>query len=187
MSRIGKKPIPMPSGVTATVEGQTLTVKGPKGTLSMQLLDDLVKYEVGEGEIRAVTDGGIARFSIVDAVNPIERGYLVGPLRRQFKLVQPRGGAPEMNGVVVATLRPQKLIGSDDLVFVDRGKSDGVEVGTVFRVTRRGDEASRSVSLERVDDGVFGAGSVTSAFPRSPSGGAGPSASTETPWRSRSF
>ena len=29
-----------------------LTVKGPKGTLSMQLLDDLVKYEVGEGEIR---------------------------------------------------------------------------------------------------------------------------------------
>src|SRR3954453_15792425 len=42
----------MASGVTATVEGQTLTVKGPKGTLAMQLLDDLVKYEVAEGEIR---------------------------------------------------------------------------------------------------------------------------------------
>ena len=52
MSRIGKKPVAMPSGVTATVEGQTLTVKGPKGTLSMQLLDDLVKYEIGESEIR---------------------------------------------------------------------------------------------------------------------------------------
>ena len=52
MSRIGKKPVAMPSGVSATVEGQTLTVKGPKGTLSMQLLDDLVKYEVGESEIR---------------------------------------------------------------------------------------------------------------------------------------
>jgi len=50
MSRIGKKPVAMPNGVTASVEGQTLTVKGPKGTLSMQLLDDLVKYEVGEGE-----------------------------------------------------------------------------------------------------------------------------------------
>ncbi len=35
-----------------TIEGQILTVKGPKGTLSMQLLDDLVKYEVDEGEIR---------------------------------------------------------------------------------------------------------------------------------------
>jgi len=52
MSRIGKKPVVTPSGVTASIEGQTLTVKGPKGTLSMKLLDDLVKYEVGEGEIR---------------------------------------------------------------------------------------------------------------------------------------
>ena len=52
MSRIGKKPIAIPAGVTATVEGQTLTVKGPKGTLAMQLLDDLVKYDVAEGEIR---------------------------------------------------------------------------------------------------------------------------------------
>jgi len=52
MSRIGKKPVAMPSGVTANVEGQTLTVKGPKGTLSMQMMDDLVKYEIGESEIR---------------------------------------------------------------------------------------------------------------------------------------
>jgi len=52
MSRIGKKPIAIPAGVTATVESGTLTVKGPKGTLAMQLLDDLVKYEVAEGEIR---------------------------------------------------------------------------------------------------------------------------------------
>jgi large subunit ribosomal protein L6 len=52
MSRIGKKPVAMPSGVSANVEGQTLTVKGPKGTLSMQMMDDLVKYEIGESEIR---------------------------------------------------------------------------------------------------------------------------------------
>ena len=61
MSRIGKKPIAMPSGVTATVEGQVLTVRGPKGTLSMQLLDDLVKYEVGEGEIRVTPLTGAQR------------------------------------------------------------------------------------------------------------------------------
>jgi large subunit ribosomal protein L6 len=52
MSRIGKKPVALPAGVTATVESGTLTVKGPKGQLAMQLLDDLVKYEVAEGEIR---------------------------------------------------------------------------------------------------------------------------------------
>ena len=58
MSRIGKKPIALPAGVTATVESGTLTVKGPKGQLAMQLLDDLVKYEIAEGEIRVtpITD-----------------------------------------------------------------------------------------------------------------------------------
>ena len=34
MSRIGKKPIPLPAGVTASVKGTEVTVKGPKGTLS---------------------------------------------------------------------------------------------------------------------------------------------------------
>jgi large subunit ribosomal protein L6 len=41
MSRIGKKPVSMPSGVTATTEGQVLSVKGPKGTLSLQMRDEI--------------------------------------------------------------------------------------------------------------------------------------------------
>ena len=48
MSRIGKKPVAIPSGVTANIENGTLTVKGPKGTLSMGL-SDLIDYKV-EGE-----------------------------------------------------------------------------------------------------------------------------------------
>ena len=51
MSRIGKKPVAMPAGVTAAIEGQTLTVKGPKGTLSMAMLDDLVGYTIEDGAI----------------------------------------------------------------------------------------------------------------------------------------
>ena len=51
MSRIGKKPIAIPAGVTATVESGMLTVKGPKGTLAMQLLDDLVAYKVEDSQI----------------------------------------------------------------------------------------------------------------------------------------
>ncbi|RYE52957.1 MAG: 50S ribosomal protein L6 [Rhizobiaceae bacterium] len=38
MSRIGKKPVPLPKGVTASVEGQTVKVKGPKGELSVKLV-----------------------------------------------------------------------------------------------------------------------------------------------------
>ena len=51
MSRIGKKPVAMPSGVSAEVEGKTLTVKGPKGTLAMVLLDDLVTTAIDDGQI----------------------------------------------------------------------------------------------------------------------------------------
>ena len=42
MSRVGKKPVPVPSGVTANVEGQTVKVKGPKGALQLVLHDDVV-------------------------------------------------------------------------------------------------------------------------------------------------
>ncbi|MDI1296626.1 MAG: 50S ribosomal protein L6 [bacterium] len=41
MSRIGKKPVAIPAGVTATIEGKALSVKGPKGTLAMPLRDEI--------------------------------------------------------------------------------------------------------------------------------------------------
>lgn len=62
MSRIGKKPVAIPNGVTATIEEGTLTVKGPKGTLSMGL-SDLIDYKV-EGEeiqVNPANDTKLAR------------------------------------------------------------------------------------------------------------------------------
>jgi len=50
MSRIGKKPVTIPSGVTATIEGGELSVKGPKGTLAMPLAD-VVSYAIEDGAI----------------------------------------------------------------------------------------------------------------------------------------
>ena len=41
MSRIGKKPVPLPKGVTASIAGQTVKVKGPKGELSVKLVNDV--------------------------------------------------------------------------------------------------------------------------------------------------
>ena len=51
MSRIGKKPVPVPAGVTATIEGRTLSVKGAKGTLTLALADEITY---------AIEDGGIS-------------------------------------------------------------------------------------------------------------------------------
>ena len=84
MSRIGKKPVALPSGVTASVESGVLTVKGPKGTLAMQLLGDLVKYDVAEGEIRVtpVTDSqrsraawGMQRTLVQNLVTGVTEGF----------------------------------------------------------------------------------------------------------------
>ena len=47
MSRIGKRVVPLPSGVTATTEGETLTVKGPKGQLALQMREEIA-YEIGD-------------------------------------------------------------------------------------------------------------------------------------------
>ena len=45
MSRIGKKAVPVPAGVTANIAGGEIAVKGPKGTLTMPLVDD-IRYEM---------------------------------------------------------------------------------------------------------------------------------------------
>ena len=50
MSRIGKKPVAVPSGVTANIQGQSVSVKGPKGTLSL-VIDDNVKVSMDKGAI----------------------------------------------------------------------------------------------------------------------------------------
>ena len=50
LSRLGKKPIPAPTGVTVTVTGQDVSVKGPKGTLNFRAHDDVV-VSFGDGEL----------------------------------------------------------------------------------------------------------------------------------------
>ena len=84
MSHIGKKPIAVPGGVTASLESGTLTVKGPKGQLAMQMLDDLVKYEIAEGEIRVtpLTDAqrnraawGMQRTLVQNLVTGVTEGF----------------------------------------------------------------------------------------------------------------
>ena len=59
MSRIGKKPVELPSGVTANVSGQTIEVKGPKGTRNFTATDD-VTLSLAEGAV-TVTPRGLSK------------------------------------------------------------------------------------------------------------------------------
>jgi large subunit ribosomal protein L6 len=83
MSRIGKKPVPVPSGVTANVEGQTVKVKGPKGALQAVVHDD-VAVAMDKGEIkvdprfptkRARSQWGTARTLIGNMMTGVTKGF----------------------------------------------------------------------------------------------------------------
>jgi large subunit ribosomal protein L6 len=83
MSRIGKKPVTVPSGVTATVEGQTVKMKGPKGQLQFVVHDDVeVKFENGTVNVtprvktnRAQAMYGTARAQIANLVAGVTKGF----------------------------------------------------------------------------------------------------------------
>jgi large subunit ribosomal protein L6 len=83
MSRIGNKPVPVPSGVTANVEGQTVKVKGPKGALSFVVPDEIaVKMEDGKVKVdprnetkRARSMWGTSRTMVANLITGVTKGF----------------------------------------------------------------------------------------------------------------
>jgi large subunit ribosomal protein L6 len=83
MSRIGKLPIPVPSGVDVAVDGQTVTVKGPRGTLShvvsepieAQLVDGTLEVRRPDDERQSKALHGLSRTLIANMVTGVTTGY----------------------------------------------------------------------------------------------------------------
>ncbi|WP_319546251.1 50S ribosomal protein L6 [Ruegeria conchae] len=83
MSRIGKKPVELPSGVSASVSGQTIEVKGPKGTRSFTATDD-VTLSVEDNVVqinprgmskRARQQWGMSRTMVANLVEGVTNGF----------------------------------------------------------------------------------------------------------------
>lgn len=132
MSRIGKKPVPVPSGVTANVAGQTISVKGPKGTLELMLHDDVAaKMEEGAVHIdprneskRARAMWGTTRSLLANIMTGVSKGFerrleITGVGYRaavQGKNLQlSLGYSHEVNypipeGITIATPRPVEIV-----------------------------------------------------------------------------
>ncbi len=83
MSRIGQKPVPLPKGVTASMSGQTIEVKGPKGTRSFKATDDVtIKVEDDAVTVtprgtskRARQQWGMSRSMIENLVTGVTEGF----------------------------------------------------------------------------------------------------------------
>ena len=94
---------------------------------------------IGELEVVSVKKGKRARAIIQDSTDVIERGALVGPLKRTFRDIAPRRNERNVKGTVIAMLAPDQLMGEGHIVFTDLTKKDGLKVGNRLYVIRRGD------------------------------------------------
>jgi large subunit ribosomal protein L6 len=132
MSRVGKKPVAVPSGVTATLEGQVVKVKGPKGLLSVTLHDDVsAKLEGSEIKVdprgdtkRARAMWGTYRSLLENAITGVTKGFerrleITGVGYRaavQGKNLQIQLGYshdisyPIPEGITIATPRPTEVV-----------------------------------------------------------------------------
>ncbi len=83
MSRIGKKPVPLPAGVTASVAGRKLTVKGPRGELHRTFHPDMaLTVEAGQVAVARPSDDakhkalhGLSRTLVANMVEGVTKGY----------------------------------------------------------------------------------------------------------------
>jgi large subunit ribosomal protein L6 len=170
MSRIGKRPVAVPSGVTANVEGQTVKVKGPKGALQLVVPDDVgVKLDGGQikleprGETkRARSQWGTSRTLIANLISGVTKGFeqrleINGVGYRaavQGKNLQIALGYshdilyPIPDGITIATPRPVEIVISG---------SDRQKVGQVAAEIReyRPPEPYKGKGIKYADERIF--------------------------------
>jgi large subunit ribosomal protein L6 len=84
MSRIGRKPIPVPAGVDVTIDGQTVRVKGPKGELSHTLAEPIRAERADDGTLAVVRPNderrakelhGLSRTLVANMIVGVTEGY----------------------------------------------------------------------------------------------------------------
>ena len=84
MSRIGKQPVPVPSGVDVTIDGQNLAVKGPKGALALTVAEPITVSRSDDGAIvvarpdderRSRSLHGLSRTLVANLITGVTEGY----------------------------------------------------------------------------------------------------------------
>jgi large subunit ribosomal protein L6 len=84
MSRIGRKPIPVPTGVDISIDGATVTVKGPKGQLSHTVAEPITVERADDGTVQVIRPDderrskelhGLSRTLIANMVTGVTEGY----------------------------------------------------------------------------------------------------------------
>ncbi len=111
-------------------------VPGERGTL-VRISGELLLTDYDEKR-------RVGHATVVNTLDGIERGFKIAPLERQFYWVGVVPADRSLRARVVASLYPRKLPSSDQIVFVNVGVENGIELGNRFYIVRQGDEWRRS-------------------------------------------
>jgi hypothetical protein len=93
----------------------------------------------GDIVIDQIAGEDIARGTITDVIDIIERGARVSSAIRQFKRIEPRPSEVNLEGRIIATFTPVQFLSAERFVVLNRGRRDGVQVGNRNFIIRRGD------------------------------------------------
>jgi hypothetical protein len=93
----------------------------------------------GDIVVDQIAGDDIARGTITDVVDTIERGARVSSAIRQFRRIEPRPSSVNLEARVVAAFSPAQFLAAERFVVLNRGRRDGVQVGNRNFVIRRGD------------------------------------------------
>jgi hypothetical protein len=88
----------------------------------------------------------IARGEITESLDVIERGTKVGPITRRLNVVAPRPSQVDLVATVLTSLYPHVYLGSNQVVFIDRGSEDGLLPGNRLFVVKKGDAWRQSLA-----------------------------------------
>ncbi len=145
----GNPPIP---GERLVVYAPTRKIRDPE----TKKVKGYIVQLMGEVEVDSVARKA-AEGTVMKSLNPVERGYRVGPLRRVFRRIEATEPERSATGEVMATLTgtgpmnvkirktrrsqpSETLAGEEQFVVVNLGSNDGIKAGNVLEVVRKGDE-----------------------------------------------
>ena len=88
----------------------------------------------------------MARAMLTESVDVVERGALVGPVRRRFDVVPPLKTSAKVSARVLTSIYPNVYIARDQIAFLDKGSEDGLLQGSRLFVVRKGDSWRASLA-----------------------------------------
>lgn len=122
-------------------EGETLSVYRVvrrEGLGAVIMLQASLRVRSGAEQSKLV------KATVLETSDALERGALVGPIRRGYDVVAPQVAVADVTAKLVAAASSHELLGTDQVVFMTAGRAEGVAVGNLARMVQRGDGYSRT-------------------------------------------